>query len=163
VMRHLDGTGCGAGEQPPGNTPPGNQPPPEPPPSKPAKKLATFIARAKAAAKAPSSFRGAWLSAAGSDVSADGAIASYASDFTGRKAYDTICGPETSAVARAFSSTGTKQVGLKITDTLGNTSTTSLQVHVTSDMVNKAPGGSSVYECSNPGANDQPDTADCIK
>lgn len=166
VVRRIDSTGCAAGEPPPGPPPPDPTPPPGPsPPTAPTSPIVGALPAIipTAVAGKGAAVKGAWLSAASSEVPVGVAIAAFGWDFNRDGIFETLCGAETSAVTKSFSSTGTKQVGLQIIDTLDRATRTSIQVQVTRDMVNRAPGADTVYDCENPGANNQPDRTDCVK
>lgn len=72
------------------------------------------------------------------------------------------CGPSP-IVSLPFSRTGPHTVELQVTNSAGQTSTVRRTINVTANMVNRAPGAGSVYDCENPGGSEQASTADCIK
>lgn len=90
-------------------------------------------------------------------------IKRYQWDFGGPRGYDVECGEDAPAVSHAFQRAGSYTVKLRVTDSAGQSAITQQKVKVGRNEVNRAAAAVSFFNCENPGANNQPDRADCVK
>jgi hypothetical protein len=105
--------------------------------------------------------RGAsWFNGAASLVSGGGPAQDYSWDLNGQGKYTWDCG-QTSAMSVAFNHYGTHTIGLQVTDASGRVATVQQQVTV-ARAVGPLPRVTT-FDCENPGANNQPDSAGCVK
>ena len=148
-----------------GDMPPVLQPPPPPPPattptSPPPPTQTGPTARFSLVGASPMLRGAAWLNAGGSSAGLLSHIVNYAWDMTDSGQYTDPCGGSP-IISAPFKSTGLHTVGLKVTDSLGQTAVSRQPVLVTTTMVNRA--AAAAYDCENPGGAEQASTADCIK
>jgi hypothetical protein len=113
---------------------------------------------------------GMWFDAAVAKPAGDGPIAKIAWDTNGDGTYDLPCGLGTnrgidsSAASIAFAKPGAHTVGVQVTDSAGNVATSTMTVRVSArEATNASALIGNVVDCENPGANNQPDRADCVK
>lgn len=107
--------------------------------------------------------KGKWLSVAGTPLPAGVGMRSVEWDLDPRSGYEAPCGGAP-AVSIAFRTPGAKSVKVRITDTLGRQATATQRFTVARDQANPAsPKSGPVYDCENPGGDNQPDRTDCVK
>ena len=103
-----------------------------------------------------------WISAAGTVPPPGVSLVDYSWDFNLDGVFETPCG-SAPAVSKRFANAGSTTVGLRVVDSLGRVAT-SLQTITVAQAVEKLNAlQASVFNCENPGANNQPDRADCVK
>lgn len=113
---------------------------------------------------------GIWFDAAAAAPARTGHIVRYAWDTDGNGSYDLPCGlgsnrgTKSSALSIAFAKPGEHTVGVQVTDSAGMVATSATTVHVSArEATNAGALTGNVVDCENPGANNQPDRADCVK
>jgi hypothetical protein len=104
---------------------------------------------------------GAWLSGASSVAAAGNTVTDYSWDIDGSGRFAFNCGLA-SALSVGFVQPGTHTVGLQVTDQAGQISRVEQQV-TTTQAARTPPPRVTTFDCENPGANNQPDSADCVK
>ena len=111
--------------------------------------------------------RATWLNAAGMLGGAPQRIIRYDWDLNGDGRFggrrDASCGPELPAISHPFNAPGVHTIGLRVTNAVAQTDTARVTVTVPRTAINALRGAEGVFACENPGADNQPDRADCIK
>jgi hypothetical protein len=113
---------------------------------------------------------GLWFDASVAAPAGAGQIVKYAWDTNGDGSFDLPCGvganrgATSSAVSIAFASPGQHTVGVQVTDSTGHVGTATTTVNVkANEATNAGKLVGNVVDCENPGANNAPDRADCVK
>jgi len=153
---------------PPPTPPPPTQPPPPPtqppPPTKPPPRPGRPVARVVSGVS-KTLRHGLWLSA-GASSARNTKIVRYDWDIDGDGRFDLPCGVGLSAMSTTFLHAGPQRVRVRVTDSKGATATITRLVSVPRRAVSGAVSGKfrvPVADCENPGGDNQPDRADCVK
>ena len=103
---------------------------------------------------------GVWFNGKAS-TSVAGSIVDYQWDPQGDGKFDLPCGVSP-ALSMRMPKPGDYNVGLQVTDAAGQVGRTTMKVHIDKAHAGTV-GNTPVFDCENPGANNQPDRADCVK
>jgi len=141
-------------------------PPPPPPPQPPTKPPAGTHPPVASVVPGVSKTlpRAIWLNAAGSTPSSTARIVRYDWDVNDDGRFDLPCGVGLSAMSTTFLHAGPQTVRLRVTDSAGRVATATQRVLVPASAVSRVGGRlGTVADCENPGGDNQPDRADCVK